>query len=46
MTTLLNLDCVNKQYKSSDFKLQDASLTISTNETVGLIGKMAQVNRH
>lgn len=39
MTTLLNLDCVNKQYKSSDFKLQDASLTISTNETVGLIGK-------
>ncbi|HCY6781762.1 TPA: ABC transporter ATP-binding protein [Staphylococcus aureus] len=39
MTTLLNLDRVNKQYKSSDFKLQDASLTISTNETVGLIGK-------
>ncbi len=39
MTTLLNLDGVNKQYKSSDFKLQDASLTISTNETVGLIGK-------
>ena len=39
MTTLLNLDRVNKQYKDSDFKLQDASLTISTNETVGLIGK-------
>ncbi|HDG5859958.1 TPA: ABC transporter ATP-binding protein [Staphylococcus aureus] len=39
MTTLLNLDRVNKQYKSSDFKLQDASLTIATNETVGLIGK-------
>ena len=39
MTTLLNLDSVNKQYKDSDFKLQDASLTISTNETVGLIGK-------
>lgn len=39
MTTLLNLDRVNKKYKSSDFKLQDASLTISTNETVGLIGK-------
>ncbi|HDA2075440.1 TPA: ABC transporter ATP-binding protein [Staphylococcus aureus] len=39
MTTLLNVDSVNKQYKDSDFKLQDASLTISTNETVGLIGK-------
>ncbi|HFO0384094.1 ABC transporter ATP-binding protein [Staphylococcus aureus] len=39
MTTLLNVDCVNKQYKDSDFKLQDASLTIATNETVGLIGK-------
>ncbi|EOB9071562.1 TPA: ABC transporter ATP-binding protein [Staphylococcus aureus] len=39
MTTLLNVDRVNKQYKDSDFKLQDASLTISTNETVGLIGK-------
>lgn len=39
MTTLLNLDRVNKQYKDSDFKLQDASLTIATNETVGLIGK-------
>lgn len=39
MTTLLNVDHVNKQYKDSDFKLQDASLTISTNETVGLIGK-------
>ncbi len=39
MTTLLNVDRVNKQYKASDFKLQDASLTISTNETVGLIGK-------
>lgn len=39
MTTLLNLDSVNKQYKDSDFKLQDASLTIATNETVGLIGK-------
>ncbi len=39
MTTLLNLDRVNKQYKSSGFKLQDASLTIATNETVGLIGK-------
>lgn len=30
---------MNKQYKDSDFKLQDASLTIATNETVGLIGK-------
>ncbi|HDT6322656.1 ABC transporter ATP-binding protein [Staphylococcus aureus] len=39
MTTLLNVDRVNKQYKDSDFKLQDASLTIATNETVGLIGK-------
>lgn len=39
MPTLLNVDHVNKQYKDSDFKLQDASLTISTNETVGLIGK-------
>ncbi|EOA8862736.1 ATP-binding cassette domain-containing protein [Staphylococcus aureus] len=39
MTTLLNVDRVNKQYKDSEFKLQDASLTISTNETVGLIGK-------
>ncbi len=39
MTTLLNVDSVNKQYKDSVFKLQDASLTISTNETVGLIGK-------
>ncbi|ENK04586.1 ABC transporter, ATP-binding protein [Staphylococcus aureus M0396] len=39
MTTLLNVDHVNKQYKDSDFKLQDASLTIATNETVGLIGK-------
>lgn len=39
MTTLLNVDSVNKQYKDSDFKLQDASLTIATNETVGLIGK-------
>ncbi|HDC5608900.1 TPA: ABC transporter ATP-binding protein [Staphylococcus aureus] len=39
MTTLLNVDRVNKQYKDSDFKLQDASLTISINETVGLIGK-------
>ncbi|HDB3112466.1 TPA: ABC transporter ATP-binding protein [Staphylococcus aureus] len=39
MTTLLNVDRVNKQYKDSDFKLQDASLTISTNETVRLIGK-------
>ncbi|CAC8049437.1 ABC transporter ATP-binding protein [Staphylococcus aureus] len=39
MTTLLNVDRVNKQYKDSDFKLQDASLTISTNETVGLIWK-------
>ncbi|MBA6078224.1 ABC transporter ATP-binding protein [Staphylococcus aureus] len=39
MTTLLNADRVNKQYKDSDFKLQDASLTIATNETVGLIGK-------
>lgn len=39
MTTLLNVDSVNKQYKDSDFKLQDASLTISTNETVGLIWK-------
>lgn len=39
MTTLLNVDRVNKQYKDSDFKLQDASLTIDTNETVGLIGK-------
>ncbi|HCY7449033.1 TPA: ABC transporter ATP-binding protein [Staphylococcus aureus] len=39
MTTLLNVDRVNKQYKDSDFKLQDASLTISANETVGLIGK-------
>lgn len=39
MTTLLNVDSVNKQYKDSDFKLKDASLTISTNETVGLIGK-------
>lgn len=39
MTTLLNVDRVNKQYKASDFKLQDASLTISTNETVRLIGK-------
>ncbi len=39
MTTLLNVDSVNKQYKDSDFKLQDASLTLSTNETVGLIGK-------
>ncbi|EWI87819.1 ABC transporter ATP-binding protein [Staphylococcus aureus] len=39
MTTFLNVDSVNKQYKDSDFKLQDASLTISTNETVGLIGK-------
>ena len=39
MTTLLNVDSVNKQYKDSDFKFQDASLTISTNETVGLIGK-------
>ncbi|MEC7024096.1 ABC transporter ATP-binding protein [Staphylococcus aureus] len=41
MTTLLNVDRVNKQYKDSDFKLQDASLTIATNETVGLIGKNA-----
>ncbi|MFZ8206669.1 hypothetical protein ACO1JF_10905, partial [Staphylococcus aureus] len=24
MTTLLNVDRVNKQYKDSDFKLQDA----------------------
>ncbi len=39
MTTLLNVDRVNKQYKDSNFKLQDASLTIATNETVGLIGK-------
>ncbi|GBR84198.1 TPA: ABC transporter ATP-binding protein [Staphylococcus aureus] len=39
MTTLLNVDRVNKQYQDSDFKLQDASLTIATNETVGLIGK-------
>lgn len=39
MTTLLNVDRVNKQYKDSEFKLQDASLTIATNETVGLIGK-------
>ncbi|HCT3222939.1 TPA: ABC transporter ATP-binding protein [Staphylococcus aureus] len=39
MTTLLNVDRVNKQYKDSEFKLQDASLTIFTNETVGLIGK-------
>ncbi|ARH73831.1 TPA: ABC transporter ATP-binding protein [Staphylococcus aureus] len=39
MTTLLNVDRVNKQYKDSDFKLQDASLTIATNEAVGLIGK-------
>ncbi|MBS3403637.1 ABC transporter ATP-binding protein [Staphylococcus aureus] len=39
MTILLNVDRVNKQYKDSDFKLQDASLTIATNETVGLIGK-------
>ncbi|WP_423829978.1 ATP-binding cassette domain-containing protein [Staphylococcus aureus] len=39
MTTLLNVDGVNKQYKDSEFKLQDASLTIATNETVGLIGK-------
>ncbi|HCZ7965679.1 TPA: ABC transporter ATP-binding protein [Staphylococcus aureus] len=39
MTTFLNVDRVNKQYKDSDFKLQDASLTIATNETVGLIGK-------
>ncbi|UVJ31609.1 ABC transporter ATP-binding protein [Staphylococcus aureus] len=39
MPTLLNVDRVNKQYKDSDFKLQDASLTIATNETVGLIGK-------
>ncbi|HCY9598067.1 TPA: ABC transporter ATP-binding protein [Staphylococcus aureus] len=39
MTTLLNVDRVNKQYKDSDFKLQDASLTIATNETVVLIGK-------
>lgn len=39
MTTLLNVDRMNKQYKDSDFKLQDASLTIATNETVGLIGK-------
>ncbi|HBC4548740.1 TPA: ABC transporter ATP-binding protein [Staphylococcus aureus] len=39
MTTLSNVDRVNKQYKDSDFKLQDASLTIATNETVGLIGK-------
>ncbi|HCU0684716.1 TPA: ABC transporter ATP-binding protein [Staphylococcus aureus] len=39
MTTLLNVDRVNKQYKDSGFKLQDASLTIATNETVGLIGK-------
>ncbi|HDC6342633.1 TPA: ABC transporter ATP-binding protein [Staphylococcus aureus] len=39
MTTLLNVNRVNKQYKDSDFKLQDASLTIATNETVGLIGK-------
>ncbi|HDI7688920.1 TPA: ABC transporter ATP-binding protein [Staphylococcus aureus] len=39
MITLLNVDRVNKQYKDSDFKLQDASLTIATNETVGLIGK-------
>ncbi|HCW7305808.1 TPA: ABC transporter ATP-binding protein [Staphylococcus aureus] len=39
MTTLLNVDRVNKQYKDSDFKLQDASLMIATNETVGLIGK-------
>ncbi|HHW6002713.1 TPA: ATP-binding cassette domain-containing protein [Staphylococcus aureus] len=39
MTTLLSVDRVNKQYKDSDFKLQDASLTIATNETVGLIGK-------
>ncbi|KAF43083.1 hypothetical protein W661_02702, partial [Staphylococcus aureus VET0440R] len=29
MTTLLNVDRVNKQYKDSDFKLQDASLTIA-----------------
>lgn len=39
MKTLLNVDRVNKQYKDSEFKLQDASLTIATNETVGLIGK-------
>ncbi|SCT72766.1 ABC transporter ATP-binding protein [Staphylococcus aureus] len=39
MTTLLNVGRVNKQYKDSEFKLQDASLTIATNETVGLIGK-------
>ena len=39
MTTLLNVDRVDKQYKDSDFKLQDASLTIATNDTVGLIVK-------
>ncbi len=46
MTTLLNVDSVRNKDKDLDFKLQYVSLTISTNETVGLIGKMAQVNRH
>ncbi len=37
--TILSTNCVNKQYKDSDFKLQDDFSTIATNETVGLIGK-------
>lgn len=39
MTSLLNVQSLNKSYKDSDFHLHDINFSIYSNEVVGLIGK-------